>query len=149
MKSKKYKKIYYEFSYLQRNNDLYTPTATIQIKSFKTQKEEEYNAIIDTGSEITLISEEIIKQFDFSSISSEKKVQTATSEKGITVVPYWVRIRFKHLNKKDNLYYPIKIYCCSKKNLNQDILLGMDFIKNFEITFSGKNKKLLIIEEAK
>lgn len=142
----KNKNIIYNFSY-HKENDLYDPVATIEIESFDNKIKKEFTTIIDTGSQITLIATEILKEFNFPSTSSDRRIEfagTGAKVQSEDTVVYYCRIRFQH-NKIQNVkYQTCKVYSCSRKFLKQDMIIGMDFIKNFEVCFLGKKEKLSI-----
>ena len=137
----------FEYPY-EEKEELFTPVATIEIAQFESygDKQETYKAIVDTGSEVTIISVEIAKKFDFPMTNSSQKIDFAGVSNGISTTPYFVRLRFKHHKFQENDFHAIKCYCCERKFLSQDIILGMNFLNKFEITFSGKYKKITIVE---
>lgn len=75
-----------------------------------------------------------------------RKINFAGVGNGISATLYYIRLRFEHHKFEDNPFQAMKCYCCARKLLNQDIILGMDFLSKFEITFSGKHKKVIIVE---
>ena len=140
--------ITHEFPYEEQEGGVYTPKAKIDIQSVEPGiKTDQFNGIIDTGSQITIISIEIIKKFKFPVAGKEEALETARSGEKIYAVPYWGKIRVSNPNIKNNKYHFIKMYACKRKYLQQDILLGMNFINKYEIKFSGKLKKTFIEEE--
>lgn len=142
----KNKKTIYNFSY-QKENDLYDPVVIIEIKSFDNKLKKEFLTIVDTGSQITLIATEILKEFNFPSTSSNRKIEfagTGAKVQSEDIVVYYCRIRFKHHKIQNVKYQTCKVYSCSRQFLKQDIIIGMDFIKNFEVCFLGKKEELSI-----
>ena len=126
MASKKNKKAIYNFSY-QKHNEIYDPIATIEIESFDNKIKKEFTAIIDTGSQITLIATEILKEFNFPSTSSNRKIEfagTGSKLQSEDTVVYFCRIRFKHDTIQEIKYQTSKVYSCSRKFLRQDIIIG-------------------------
>lgn len=148
MNSKKDNIIQYEFFYEKKTEEIYTPKATVSLKSFDNRNIVKCEGIVDTGSDITLISSELIKKLEFPVLGEEGKINTVGVGESISVLPCWGRISF-YDEKIDSKYYVIKIHSCQRKFLSQDVLLGMNFINKYTITFSGKYKKLLVIEETK
>lgn len=144
--AKKNKKVVYSFAY-QKENDLYDPVVAIEIESFDNNVKKEFSTIIDTGSQITLIATEILKEFNFPSTSSNRKIEfagTGAKVQSEDVVVYYCRIRFKHNKIQGVKYQTCKVYSCSRKFLKQDIIIGMDFLRNFEVCFLGKKEELSI-----
>ena len=76
----------------------------------------------------------------------EGTINTADIGEAIYVLPCWGQISFYDKNIESK-YKFIKIYFCQRNFLSQDILLGMNFINKYTITFSGKYKKLFVMEE--
>ena len=146
MTSKKNKKAIYNFFY-QKQNELYDPIAIIEIESFNKKIKNEFTAIIDTGSQITLIATEILKEFNFPSTSSNRRIEfagTGSKLQSEDTVVYFCRIRFKHDTTQEIKYQTFKVYSCSRQFLRQDIILGMDFLKHFEVCFLGEKEELSI-----
>ena len=75
-----------------------------------------------------------------------RKINFAGVGDGIAATSYYIRLRFKHSKFEKNPFHAMKCYCCARKLLNQNIILRMDFLNKFEITFSGKHKKVIIVE---
>ena len=142
----KNRKIIYNFAYY-KENDLYDPVVTIEIESFDNKVKKEFSTIIDTGSQITLIATEILREFNFPSTSSNRRIEfagTGAKVQSEDIVVYFCRIRFRHNEIQDVKYQTCKVYSCSRQFLKQDIIIGMDFLRNFEVCFLGKEEELNI-----
>ena len=140
------KSIKYEFSYEKKREEIYTPKAKVILKSPANQNIVKCEGIVDTGSEITLISSELIQELQLPVGGIGEKINTAGLGEAIYVLPCWGQISFYDKNIESK-YKFIKIYSCQRNFLSQDILLGMNFINKYTITFSGKYKKLFVMEE--
>lgn len=134
----------YEFPYHRTSRELYTPKAEISLKSHDGEIEEKYEGIVDTGSEITLISLEIVKKFKFIVAGEGVELKTVRKGEKEIVIPYYGQIGLSTQSKKEIQYRYTEIYSCQQESLQQEIILGMNFINEYEMTFSGKNKKLII-----
>lgn len=140
--------IEYEFAYEKHTKELYTPKATVVLKSPKNQKEVRCEAIVDTGSQITLVSSELIKTLQLPIAGEKQIINTAGSGEFIYALPCWGQVSFYDQNIVSQ-YNFVKIYSCQKQYLSQDILLGMNFINKYTIIFSGKEKKIIVKQEKK
>lgn len=78
----------------------------------------------------------------------EEQINTAGFGDAIYVLPCWGQISFYDENIESKFNF-IKIYSCQRNFLSQDVLLGMNFINKYTITFSGKYKKLFVTEETR
>ena len=131
--------IQYEFSYEKRQEEIYIPKATVIFKSFTSENSKICEGIVDTGSEVTLVASELIKELEYPSLGTEI-MNTAVIGESINIIPCWGLISF-YADNVATKHQCIKLHSCKRQNLAQDVLLGMNFINKYEITFSGKEKK--------
>lgn len=139
--------IFHKFSLLRKEKNIYTPEIEIKLKSFSEDIEDCYTGIVDTGSEITLFSSEVIQKYNFPSTGTHRMLESAVCSNPIEILPCYGQIKVESEAKGN--YKVIEIHSCNRKYLRQDILLGMNFITKYNIHIYGAEEKLIIEEEKK
>ena len=93
------------------------------------------SALCDSGADINVIREQLIRNVACRKLLSDKKFISAVDTEQITIL-YKVYLPVYIVGHKLN----VKFYVVS--NLYPNVILGLDFLKNHNITLDFQNKKL-------
>lgn len=97
------------------------------------------NAILDTGSDCTLFPYSIISRIQPISLGSSSKQSFRGLGTQIAGVPYRVGIGFE-----EHLLIKVKVFACPDHVLEDEIIIGRNFLNRYRIEFDGPKRVFLV-----
>jgi Retroviral aspartyl protease len=97
------------------------------------------NAILDTGSDCTLFPYSIISRIQPKPIGSLSKQSFRGLGTKISGIPYRIGIGFE-----ENLIIKITVFACPDDVLQNEIIIGRNFLNQYRIEFNGPKRIFLI-----
>lgn len=131
----------HEYSYIKLGNISPIPIVRISINNSRNNKYLQHDAILDTGSDVTLIPISIISKLNPPKIGRVKitKKPQGLGGREIGILPHRIKLGFS-----DRTLINVKVWSCSDRNLEGCIILGRNFLNRYEITFDGIKSKLIV-----
>ncbi|MEM8718065.1 MAG: hypothetical protein AAGE84_01985 [Cyanobacteria bacterium P01_G01_bin.39] len=140
----------YEYNYTKSENTSPIPIVRISINNLRNNQYLQHDAILDTGSDVTLIPVSIINKLSPPKIG-RGKITTKPHGLGgqvIGILPYRIQLGFsdsrRQLASQDRTLIRVKAWSCLDNNLEGFIILGRNFLNRYKITFDGTNSKLIV-----
>lgn len=127
-----------EYKYQQFNGDEYpAPCMDISIINPETQKSFEVKAILDTGSDITVIPQSILDELEIYPVGLPKEVSGIT---GFDKVLYASVVDIGFCNTTENL-----VVYGNDTAVDQHIILGRNFLHSYPILFNAPDRTFQLI----
>lgn len=131
----------YEYNYTNPENVPPIPIVKISINNLKNNKYLQYDAILDTGSDVTLIPASIISKLNPPKIGRGKIIKKPQGLGGIEIgiLPHRIQLGFN-----EHTLIRVKAWSCWDNSLDGFIILGRNFLNRYKITFNGIDRKLTV-----
>ena len=96
-------------------------------------------AILDTGSDLTLVSFSIISSLQAKLIKRKKSVPFKGLSREIEGIPYRVKVSFDHKE-----YFNVLVLAVADCELNGETIIGRNILNRYTINFDGRNQVFTI-----
>jgi Aspartyl protease len=96
-------------------------------------------AILDTGSDITIISYEVVSKLQLRPISSQQSIPFRGLGRETQGIPYRIKLRFD-----DRDYIGSKVIAVPDDILNGEAIIGRNILNRYIITFNGPKRVFTI-----
>ena len=125
------------FDYTKPQNLSHIPIVCFYVKNIRNNNLiRTYDAILDTGADITLVSFSVISQIQ--PIPTKDEISFKVLGRELQSKPYRLSISL------DDSTRGIKVYACPDNILGADILLGRNYLNRYLVEFDGPNKQVRI-----
>jgi hypothetical protein len=130
-----------EFDYTQIGDLSPIPIANLYINNLSSNANLFHvnNAILDTGSDITLFPFSLISKVEAKSIGHNSVQPFRGLGTEIKGVPYRIGIGFE-----EKLIIKVKVFACPDHQLENEIIIGRNFLNRYQIEFNGPARTFLI-----
>lgn len=128
-----------EYSYTKLNDNSPIPIVRVSINNLRNNKYFQHDAILDTGSDVTLVSISIISKLEPPRIGRVKIKPKGLGGKEIGIAPHRINLGFT-----ESEVIKVKVWSCVDRDLEEFIILGRNFLNRYKITFDGINNKFII-----
>ena len=131
----------HEYSYTKLDNISPIPIVRISINNLRNNKYLQHDAILDTGSDVTLIPLSIIGKLNPPTIGRGKIIKKPQGLGGreIGILPHRIKLGFSNRSLIN-----VKAWSAVDRDLENCIILGRNFLNRYKITFDGINNKLIV-----
>ncbi len=113
----------------------------LRLQNLETKTIIKTEGILDTGSDFTLVSPELINKLQPTSIGLHKSVQLQgiVDKAIVTGVPYIIGI-----NIYNQVFDRVKVFCCANLDIGEYVLIGRNLLNRYRIIFDGCKRKIFL-----